>query len=434
MRKFYKVLFTVSLLLVIVLAGCGKKDDDKTGEDGDKTVLNLWFSLSGENGKNFEEIIDDYNKQSDSYKINPVYQGSYTDTITKIRAVGESEAPALLMASGTNRKYLAERDYIVPVQKFIDEEDFDLSSINENVINRYTLDEKLYSMPFSASNAIMFYNKDMFEEVGLDPENPPKTFSDIEEVAQKIKDETGNIGFSMATIGWYFEQLLVNQGALYLDNENGFTGEPTETLINGPEGIEIFEWLDRMNKAGTFRNYGSNWEDPRAPFLAGELGIYFDSSANVRHMVDDAPFEIGTAALPVPDGVEPNGAQVGGNSIYITDKIPEEHQAGAWDFLKYLVSAPVQAKWAAATGYIPITEAATEEDVLKETLEEYPQMLTAVEVNEYTPAEPSTSGPLSDEGEEFRTIVETAQEQVYEGEDPKTALDNAAQKINDLLK
>lgn len=434
MRKFYKVLFTVSLLLVIVVAGCSKKDDQSGGDDGDKTVLNLWFSLSGENGKNFEEIIDDYNKQSDSYKINPVYQGSYTDTITKIRAVGESEAPALLMASGTNRKYLAERDYIVPVQKFIDEEDFDLSSINENVINRYTLDEKLYSMPFSASNAIMFYNKDMFEEVGLDPENPPKTFSDIEEVAQKIKDETGNIGFSMATIGWYFEQLLVNQGALYLDNENGFTGEPTETLINGPEGIEIFEWLDRMNKAGTFRNYGSNWEDPRAPFLAGELGIYFDSSANVRHMVDDAPFEIGTAALPVPDGVEPNGAQVGGNSIYITDKIPEEHQAGAWDFLKYLVSAPVQAKWAAATGYIPITEAATEEDVLKETLEEYPQMLTAVEVNEYTPAEPSTSGPLSDEGEEFRTIVETAQEQVYEGEDPKTALDNAAQKINDLLK
>src|SRR5699024_11604683 len=108
------------------------------------------------------------------------------------------------------------------------------------------------------------------------------------------------------------------------------------------EGLEIFEWLDRMNKEGTFRNYGSSWEDPRAPFLASELGIYFDSSANVRHMVDDAPFEIGTAALPVPDGVEPNGAQVGGNSIYITYKTPEEHQEGAWEFLNDLSSAPGQ--------------------------------------------------------------------------------------------
>src|SRR5699024_15508 len=174
-------------------------------------------------------------EQSDDYKINPVYQGSYTDTITKIRAVGETDAPALLMASGTNRKYLAEQDYIVPVQQFVDDEGFDLSDFNENVINRYTIDDTLYSMPFSASNAIMFYNKDMFEEVGLDPENPPKTFTEIEEAAKKIKDETDNIGFSMATIGWFFEQLLVNQGALYLDNENGFTGAPTKTVIDGPE-------------------------------------------------------------------------------------------------------------------------------------------------------------------------------------------------------
>jgi|SRR5690625_4515216 len=432
MKKFHKALFTLVVVLALVVTGCSSNESEGK-EDSDKTVLNLWFSLSGENGRNFEEIIDDFNEESDEYEINPVYQGSYTDTITKIRAVGETDAPALLMASGTNRKYLAERDYIVPVQKFIDEEDFDLSDMNENVINRYTIDDTLYSMPFSASNAIMFYNKDMFEEVGLDPDNPPKTFSEIEEAAQKIKDETGNVGFSMATIGWFFEQLLVNQGALYLDNDNGFSDKPTKTLIDGPEGLEIFEWLDRMNKAETFRNYGSNWEDPRAPFLAGELGIYFDSSANVRHMVDDAPFEIGTAALPVPDGVEPNGAQVGGNSIYITDKTPEEHQEGAWEFLKYLVSAPVQAKWAAATGYIPIVGVATEEEVLKKTLEEYPQMLTAVEVNEYTPAEPSTSGPLSDEGEEFRTIVEAAQEAVYEGKDPKEALDEAAAKINELL-
>lgn len=433
MKKFAWIMLISSFALFAGLVACSNTSDSETTDAGEKIEFNLWFSLSGENGENFEEIVDDFNAQSDSYQVNAVYQGSYTDTITKIRAVGESEAPALLQASGTNRKYLAERDYIVPIQKFIDEDDYDVSQIIPNVRNRYTIDDTLYSMPFSASNAVMFYNKDMFKEIGLDPDNPPATFSEMEEVAQKIKDETGNVGFSMATIGWFFEQLLTNQGALYLDNDNGFSAEPTKTLINSEEGLKIFEWLDRMNKAGTFKNYGSSWEDPRAPFLAGELGIYFDSSANVRHMVDDAPFEIGTAPLPVPDGVEPQGAQVGGNSIYITNKIPEEEQEGAWEFLKYLASPEVQARWAAATGYFPITEAANDVDVLKETYEEYPQMLTAVEVNANTPAEPATSGPLSDLGEEFRTIVETAQEKVYEGEDPKTALDEAAEKINALF-
>src|SRR5699024_2678338 len=167
--------------------------------------------------------------------------------------------------------------------------------------------------------------------------------------------------------------LLTNQGALYLDNDNGFSGEPTETLINDEPGYKIFEWLDDMNQAGTFKNYGSNWEDPRPPFLSGELGIYFDSSANVREIVKNAPFEVVTAPLPVTEGVEPHGAQVGGNSLYITNKISDEEQEAAWEFVKYAASTEVQAKWAAETGYFPVTEAANDEDILQETYDEYPQ-------------------------------------------------------------
>lgn len=432
MKGFRLSLWIMLLLILFIHTGCsGTSNSDQT--QSEKIKMTLWHSMSGDNGDNFEKLVEEYNNQSDKYEIDPVYQGSYTDTVTKIRAVGEEEAPALLMISGTNRKYMSEQDYIIPVQDFIEEEDYDTSKINENVLNRYTVDDQLYSMPFSASNAVMYYNKDMFEEVGLDPSDPPLTFGEIEEAAQTIKEQKGSYGFSMATIGWFFEQLLVNQGALYLNNENGHEDEPTEALINEEPGQKVFEWLDRMNQADTFKNYGSSWDDPRGPFLAEELGIYFDSSANIREMVDNAPFEIGTARLPVPDGEEPNGAQVGGNSLYITNKVPEEDREGAWDFLKYMTSPEVQAKWASDTGYIPVNEDATGESILAETYKEYPQMETAVEVNEMTPAEPSTSGPLSDDGEEFRTIVESAQEQVYEGADPLEALDEATEKINELL-
>ncbi|HLR01653.1 MAG TPA: ABC transporter substrate-binding protein [Virgibacillus sp.] len=433
MKKTIGMLFVVTLL-AIGLIGCTNNEDKSGSDSGDKKELTFWYSLSGENGENFKKIVDDFNEQSDEYHMQAEYQGSYTETLTKIRAVGEDDAPALLMASGTPRKYLAEQDFMVPIQDFIDEDDdFDVDDIHDNVISRYTIDDKLYSMPFSASLATMYYNKDMFEEVGLDPENPPTTYEEMEEAAQTIKDETGNVGFSMATIGYYLEQLLTNQGALYLDNDNGYGGEPTKTLIDEEPGQLVFEWLDRMNQEGTFKNYGSDWEDPRAPFLSGELGMYFDSSANTQEVVQDAPFEVGTAPLPNPEGVDPVGGQVGGNSIYITNKVPEEDREGAYEFLKYLISPEVQAEWASKTGYFPINKKSPEEDVLVETYDEFPQMKTAVDVAEDTPAEPATSGPLSEDGEEHRSIVEAAQEKMYEGEDPIEALNEAAEKINELL-
>ncbi|MDY0406377.1 ABC transporter substrate-binding protein [Virgibacillus sp. 179-BFC.A HS] len=438
MKKFSFLFIALASILAFTLAGCSNDNPSSVsgakGDSGkDKTNIELWHSLSGDNGKNFEKIVDEFNKQSDDVHVKAVYQGGYTDTITKIRAVGDKEVPALLQASGTNRKYLAESDFVKPMQDFIDDEKFDTSGIEENVLNRYTIDDKLYSMPFSSSNAIMLYNKDMFKEVGLDPESAPATYEDIEVASKKIKDKTGNVGFSFATIGWYFEELLANQGELYLDQDNGFSGKPTKTLVNEEGGQKIFKWLDKMNKVGTFKNYGSNYEDPRAPFLAGQLAMYLDSSANVRTMVDQAPFEVGTAPLPVPKGVEPNGATVGGNSMYITNKLSDEEQQAAWEFIKYTVSPKVQAEWAAATGYFPVTKDANGESALTEAYDKYPQMKTAVEVNSNTPATPEMSGPLSDEGEQFRTIIEAAQEQVYEGTDPKKALDDAAKKIDELL-
>lgn len=439
MKKWLFLLVALMSILAFTLAGCSNKNTSAGSGSGDagskdKTNIDLWHSLSGDNGKNFEKIVEDFNKQSDSVHVNAVYQGGYTDAITKIRAVGDKEVPAILQASGTNRKYLAESDFVKPLQEIMDEEKFDTSDIEDNVMNRYTIDDKLYSMPFSSSNAIMIYNKDMLKEVGLDPENPPATYEDIEKASKLIKDKTKHYGFSFATIGWYFEELLANQGQLYLDKDNGFSGEPTKTLVAEEGGQKIFQWLDRMNKAGTFKNYGSNYEDPRAPFLAGQLAMYLDSSANVRQMVDEAPFEVGTAPLPVPAGVEPHGATVGGNSLYITNKLSDKEQKAAWEFVKYTATPEVQAEWAAATGYFPVTKKANDEEALKEAYDKYPQMKTAVEVNANTPATPEMSGPLSDEGEQFRSIIETAQEQVYEGTDPKKALDGAAKKIDDLLK
>ena len=226
---------------------------------------------------------------------------------------------------------------------------------------------------------------------------------------------------------------MANQGALYLDNDNGRADDATEALINSEEGLEVFNWLNEMNEAGTFRNYGSNWEDPRGPFFAGQVGMYLDSTANTAQVIENSPFEVGSAFIPVADGMDPEGVIVGGASLWITNQVSEEEQEAAWEFVKYLTDATVQAEWAAATGYFPITPAAYEEDALNEVYEEYPIYRTAVDQLESTTANPATQGALTEVLPEARQIIETALGEMYEGGDPQEALDEAAQRITDAL-
>ncbi|MDY0393824.1 extracellular solute-binding protein [Virgibacillus halophilus] len=166
-----------------------------------------------------------------------------------------------------------------------------------------------------------FITKINSKKAGLDPENPPKTFSEMKDAAKKLATD-GNYGFTMATIGWFVEELMANQGALYLDNDNGRSEDAAKALVNTDEGVAIFKWLNEMNKAGSFKNYGSNWEDPRAPFFAGQVGMYFDSTANTAEVIKNSSFDVGTAPLPVADGKDPQGLIVGGS-------ISVDHQPGS---------------------------------------------------------------------------------------------------------
>jgi sn-glycerol 3-phosphate transport system substrate-binding protein len=437
-----KLLGSLVLLLALMFTLAACNNDDGGGEDagsgdgessGEKIQIDFWHAMSGINGDALEDIVDGFNEHSDTVEVEAIYQGSYDDSLSKLRAVGGSdEAPAIVQVFEIGTKYMSEAGYITPMQEFIDADDFDTSALEENILSYYELDGELYSMPFNTSNAVMFYNKDMFEEAGLDPENPPSTFSEVAEAAEVLSDDD-TYGFTMATIGWFVEQLLANQGALYLDNDNGRGADAAEALINSEEGLNIFNWLNEMNEAETFRNYGSNWDDPRGPFFAEQVGMYLDSTANTAQVIENSPFEVGSAFIPVADGMDPEGVVVGGASLWITNQVSEEEQEAAWEFVKYMTDAEVQAEWAAATGYFPITPAAYDEPALTEVYDEYPIYRTAVDQLENTTANPATQGALTEVLPEARQIVETALGEMYEGRDPQEALDDAAQRITDAL-
>ena len=436
--------FGLMFVLVLIIGACGgdeaadegdnntegATEENTTTPDGEKVKIEFWHAMSGPNQQAIDDIVADYNASQDKYEVESLFQGSYEESLTKLRSVGgTADAPAIMQVFEVGTKYMIESGYIEPVQTFIDKDDYDIGQLEENILNYYSVEDQLYSMPFNSSTPVMLYNKDAFKAAGLDPEDPPETFEEVKAAAEKLTN--GDMkGFSILLYGWFFEEMLATQGGLYVDADNGRTGQVTEALFNGEEGRRVFEFLKEMNDAGTLGNFGSAWDDLRTAFVSGQVAMYLDSSAGISGVVESAPFEVGGAYIPYSEETDRNGVIIGGASLWMMNGISEEEQSGAWDFMKYLQTAPVQAKWHVTTGYFAINPAAYDEAIVKERWAQYPQFQVTVNQLQDTKPSTATQGALISVFPESREHIVTAIEELYQGGDPQEVLDKAAESTN----
>ncbi|MEF2968273.1 ABC transporter substrate-binding protein [Paenibacillus sp. M1] len=404
--------------------------DGKKEEKTEKTKVIWWHSMGGELGKAADQLVADFNASQDGIEVEAVYQGTYDESLNKMKASMDSKSgPSLIQVYEIGSRFMIDSGAITPVQDFIDQEGYDVSQLEENIASYYTFDGKQYSMPFNTSNPILYYNKDLFKAAGLDPDKAPATYGEVKQAAQTLAAKGTPASF--AIYGWFMEQFFANQGAEYVNNGNGRSAPADASLVNGDAGIQTLEWWKEMVDSKAAINLGRKTDDTKKAFLAGQISMTLDSTASLRGIVDGAAgkFEVGTAFLPKPDGAE-GGVVVGGASLWILNNKPEAEQKAAWEFIKFLAQPETQAKWHISTGYFPITKQAYDEQIVKENLDKYPQFQTAIDQLHASKPSQATQGAVMGVFPEARQIVEGAIEEVLGGSKPvKQALDAAAEAI-----
>ena len=255
------------------------------------------------------------------------------------------------------------------------------------------------------------------------PEKAPETFEEVEEASKKIVESNDQMkGFALQAYGWLFEELLANQGGLLMNNDNGRLETPTAVEFDNEKGKSILEMAKRMTADGTLANYRTSSDNMISGFVAGDVAMFLQSSASSRDVIDNAPFEVGVAYLPHPEAEERQGVAIGGASLWMSKGQPEAEQNAAWEFMKYLQTPEVQAKWHVGTGYLAINPAAYDEQVVKDAYEEMPQLQVSVQQLQATKPSFATQGALMDMIPEERKIIETALESVYNGEDVEKSI------------
>ncbi len=158
------------------------------------TKIAFWHSMAGDiGGKAIPQMATDFNLSQQKCYVEPTYQGSYDDSLNKLKAGLQSkDVPALVQVFDIGTRLMIDLKVATPVQDFIDKENYDVSDLEPNVLAYYSVDGKLWSMPFNTSNPILYYNKDMFKAAGLDPEKPPRTWAEVAEAAKKLTKKEGD--------------------------------------------------------------------------------------------------------------------------------------------------------------------------------------------------------------------------------------------------
>ena len=406
------------------------------------TEIQFWHAMGGELGELTGKIAEGFNASQSDYKVVPVYKGNYTETMTAaIAAFRAKQQPHIVQVFevGTATMMAAE-GAVYPVHQLMADagEPFDTKAYLQAVVGYYTTsDGKMLSMPFNSSTPVVYYNKDAFKKAGLDPANPPKTWSQVAEAGKKLVASGMGCGF---TTGWQSWVQLENFSAWHNlpigTKENGFAGLDTELTINSPVHVKHIQALADWQKDKVFV-YGGRRSDTNPKFINGECAMLMNSSASYAGIKAGAKFDVGITMLPYWDEVKgaPQNSIIGGATLWVLKGGKPEEYKGVAKFFSYLSSAEVQAEWHQKTGYLPVTVAAYELSKKQGFYEKNPG--TDVSIRQMTNKAPTANSKGLRFGSfvQIRDIINEELEAVWAGSKTAQAgLDAAVARGNDLLR
>lgn len=318
-----------------------------------QTTVTFWSSFSNEPMLN---LVAQFEEEHPDIDVELVEAGNYNEMITRLQAaVVSGRLPDVVMLEITRYGIFADRGVLASLEPLMAaDETFNRADLIDGIEEATLYDGVPFVIPFNNSVPVMYYNKDMFAEAGLDPENPPNTWQELLEVAQTLTvregDTTLQWGLS-APPQWVRHAFVRQNGGDWMD------ASQSELTLNAPEAVEAYQFLYDLiyeyevgyPEAGIDANEAISRQD----FLSGRTGIVFNSTGSLGGLAADATFDLGVAPLPCDDMC---AAPIGGATLGIIADIPEARLQAAWTFLSWMTNTENNAYWHTATGYMPIRE------------------------------------------------------------------------------
>lgn len=326
------------------------------------TEIQWWHAMTGANNEVVETLSKEFNESQSDYKVVPVFKGTYPETLNAgIAAFRAQQAPHIIQVFdvGTGVMMAAE-GAVKPVAEILSMggTEFDKSKYLPGIVAYYSKpDGTMLSFPYNSSSPILYYNKDIFQKAGLDPESPPKTWPEVFEAARKIKTSgAAPCGYTSTWLTWIgLENFAAWNNLQYGTNENGLASTDVELKINAEPFVKHFQAIADLAKEEVFR-YGGRTSEAKQLFLSQECGILTESSGGLGDVLKSG-INYGLGQLPYYPDLEgaPQNTIPGGASLWVFAGKSDEEYKGVAAFFEFLSQTEIQSRLHQVSGYLPVT-------------------------------------------------------------------------------
>jgi ABC-type glycerol-3-phosphate transport system substrate-binding protein len=305
----------------VLFLGCARAPDDKT-EDG-RTIIEYWEKWTGFEGEAMQAVVDAFNASQDRIFV-------------KKLTVSEVDQKLMLAAAGGNPPDLAglwsysvpdfaEKGALIPISGLLAEKGI---TREQYIPVFWDLCEHrgfMWAIPTTPSTVALHFNKRLFREAGLDPERPPRSLAELDEMAEKLtivevtrsgtaehvrfaeltKEERATKDFSIIQLGhapqepgWWIQMWGFWFGGDLWDGEQTITASSSEN-------VRALRWIEsQVNKYGleNLRSLGAsfgNFSSPQNPFLSERVAMVLQG-VWMHNFIDKYAPHLEWAAAPFP--------------------------------------------------------------------------------------------------------------------------------------
>ncbi len=350
-------------------------------------------AVGGPITKIIDQYAADFEKENPGVKVRPIYSGSYQESITKaLTAVKSGEPPVTSILLSTDMFTLIDEDAIIPFDELVKtpEDQAWLKGFYPAFMENSQTGGKTWGIPFQRSTVVLYWNKEMFKEAGLDPNRPPANWKEQLEYAQKLtkRDASGKVtqwGVQIPSSGfpyWLFQGLAIQNGV------NLMNAAGTETYYDRPEVIAALQYWVELARTHKVHPEGIvEWGTTPKDFFEKKMAMMWTTTGNLTNVKNNAKFDFGVAMLPAG---KQRGSPTGGGNFYLFKKSTPAQRDAAFKFIKWITQPARAAQWGIDTGYVAISQAAFDTPAMKQYAAGFPPALVARDQLPYAKAELST--------------------------------------------
>src|SRR5699024_5925385 len=233
-----------------------------------------------------EKIIDEFEEENPEVTVK-LETTPFKEYFTKMDAAAQGdELPDVFWMNGLNVEKYAVNDMIKPLNDDISDSDIDLENYPEGISELYDLEGKQYGIPKDFDSVVLVYNKEMFDEAGVDYPDESWDWDKFVEASKELTDTDENIyGFASYQDDqtYYFNTVLSNGGYIISDDKKKSALGETETIEGNQKLVDM---IDEHKVSPSHNQMVDN--PPKDMFMAGKVAMIFDGTWNlVEHAEND---------------------------------------------------------------------------------------------------------------------------------------------------